>query len=390
MQLKKAVICGVAVLLAAGFISGCGGQAQTSTIKIGYLAPLTGGNSATGIGMKNSAQLAVDQANKSGKYLYKFELVALDDGGDPSTAVAAANKLVADKDIVAVGGHFNSGCALATVPIFHKNGMPMVVTAAIHPDITAKGYKEITRIITASDVQTKYAGELAANKWGVKTIALINDRTDYGKTNATSFGEAAASHGAKVISEDGINVGQQDFSALLTKIKAENPDCIYFGGVATEAGLLKKQMADLQMDCLLISDTGIVSDTFNKIAGPAAEGTISFNIGKPLSELPGGQKFMDDYKAAGFAEPYENWGPFAYDTVNLIIQSIADNKANTRSKAIDAIRKVHFKGLLGDTEFDENGQTKNNLIVPYVSANGKWTLLEKSGLKIDNAHISKT
>lgn len=99
---------------------------------------------------------------------------------------------------------------------------------------------------------------------------------------------------------------------------------------------------------------------------------------------------MDDYKAAGFAEPYENWGPFAYDTVNLIIQSIADNKANTRSKAIDAIRKVHFKGLLGDTEFDENGQTKNNLIVPYVSANGKWTLLEKSGLKIDNAHISKT
>lgn len=389
MQLRKAVICGLAAVLAVGFISGCGSQSSQKTVKIGFLAPLTGGNSATGIGMKNSAQLAVDMANKSGKYPYKFELVPLDDGGDPSTAVSAANKLVSDKDIIAVGGHFNSGCALATVPIFHKNGVPMVVTAAIHPDITAKGYKEITRIITASDVQTKYAGELAANKWGVKTIALINDRTDYGKTNATSFGQAAESHGAKVISEDGINVGQQDFSALLTKIKAENPDCIYFGGVATEAGLLKKQMADLQMTSLLISDTGIVSETFNKIAGSAADGTISFNIGKPLDELEGGKKFTEDYKADGFAEPYENWGPFAYDTVNLIIQAIADNKADTRSKAVDAIRKVHFKGLLGETEFDDHGQTKNNLIVPYVSTGGKWMLLEKSGLKIADAHISK-
>ncbi|MGI6262780.1 MAG: branched-chain amino acid ABC transporter substrate-binding protein [Succiniclasticum sp.] len=390
MKFKKLAACAMLMLSAVGLLAGCGGQSkENKTIKIGFLAPLTGGNSALGVGMKNSAQLAIDKANKSGKYPYKFELVALDDGGDPSTAVAAANKLVADKDIIAAGGHFNSGCALATVPIFHKNGLPFVVTAAIHPDITSKGYKEITRIMTASDMQTKFAGELAATKWGAKTIALINDRTDYGKTNATSFGKAATEHGAKVISDDGVNVGQQDFSAVLTKIKAEKPDCIYFGGVATEAGLLKKQMADLQMDCLFISDTGIVSDTFNKIAGAAAEGTIAFNIGKPLMELAGGKEFAADYKAAGFTEPYENWGHFAYETVNLIMQAISDNKATTRAKAAEAIRNIHFKGLLGETVFDDHGQTKNNLIVPYVSHNGKWMLLETSGVKIENAKVSK-
>lgn len=391
MQLKKVVLCVLSAAAAAAFVTGCGGggSSQGKTIKIGFLAPMTGGNSALGMGMKNSAQLAVDQANKSGKYPYKFELVAADDGGDPSTAVSAANKLISDKDVIAVGGHFNSGCALATVPVFHKNKVPLVVSAAIHPGITEKGYKEITRVMTASDIQTKVAGEMAANKWGVKTIALINDRTDYGKTNAGNFGKVASENGAKVISEDGINVGQQDFSALLTKIKAENPDCIYFGGVATEAGLMKKQMEDLQMKCLFISDSGIITDTFNKIAGSAADGTIAYNIGKPIPEMEGGQKFIDDYNAAKFAEPYDNWGPYAYETVNLIIQAISDNKADTRDKAIDAIRKIHFKGLLGETEFDDHGQTKNNLIIPYISDGGKWMMFEKSSFEVKDKHIVK-
>lgn len=92
----------------------------------------------------------------------------VDDGGDPSTAVSAANKLIANKDIVAVFGHFHSGAALATVPIFHKNGVPMLVTAAIHPDITKNNYPEINRIVTASNIQNEFAGNAATNEWGAR------------------------------------------------------------------------------------------------------------------------------------------------------------------------------------------------------------------------------
>lgn len=387
MKLKKVLSCVVAASMCLALFTGCGGEKKQETVKIGFLAPLTGGNAAIGIGMKNSAQLAIDQANKSGKHAFKYELVAADDAADPSTAVAAANKLIADKGVVAVTGHFNSGCGLATAPVFHKAGMPMLMTGAIHPDITAKGFKEITRIITAADVQNKYAGELAAKEWGVKTIALINDRTDYGKTNADQFGQAAEANGAKVISVDGITVGQQDFSALLTKIKASNPDCIYFGGVATEAGLLKRQLADLNMDCLFLSDSGIISDTFNKIAGDSAQGMIAFNIGKPLEDLPGGKKFLEDYEAAKFPEPAENIGQFAYDSVALIIQATDDAKSADRSKLIDAIRNVKFDGVLGHTTFDKNGQTENTLITTFISDGGKWVPYDKANLVVKDKKV---
>lgn len=389
--LKKAMAVATLAATSAVMLAGCGGggDKKTEVVKIGFIAPITGNNAALGVGMKNSADLAIKHANASGKYPYKFELVVADDAADPSTAVAAANKLITDKGIVAVGGHFNSGCALATAPVFHKNGMAMLVTAAIHPDITGKGYKEITRIITEAKAQNVYAGELAAKTWGVKTICLINDRTDYGKTNASQFGENAAKNGAQVLSDDGINVGQQDFSAVLTNIKAKNPDCVYFGGMATEAALIKRQMADLQMNCLFLSDSGIISDTFNKIAGPTAEGMIAFNIGKPLEDLPGGKKFMEDYAAAKYPEPYDNLGHFAYDTVMMLCDTIGKNKVGTdRKKAIEALRKAEYDGVLGKTSFDENGQTKNTLITTYISQGGKWVAYDKASIQVKDKKIA--
>ncbi len=388
MNLKKLAVGLMAACMLTTLFAGCGGEKKQDVVKLGFIAPLTGGAAATGIGLRNSAQLAVDKANASGKYPYKFELVVVDDGGDPSTAVAAANKLIADKKIVAVGGHFHSGCALATVPVFHKNGCPLVVTSAIHPDITAKGYKEITRVMTHANVQNEYAGERAAKEWGIKTLCLINDRTDYGKTNASQFAEAAKKNGVTVLSEDGITVGQQDFAAVLTNIKAKNPDAIYFGGLATEAALIRRQMKDLQMDCLMFSDSGIISDTFAKIAGPAADGVIAFNIGKPLAELPGGKQFMEDYAKAKFAEPYENYGHFAYDTMGVIMDAVARAKSTDRTKVMEAIRATKgYQGIIGETTFDENGQTLNKLITAFISEDGKWLSYEKASLQIVDKKI---
>ena len=388
-MLKKFICFAVLMVLLMGMVAGCGTK-KAETVKIGFIGPLTGGNAAIGIGLKNSAELAVKQANESGKYKTKFELVVADDGGDPSTAVSAANKLIADKGVVAVFGHFNSGAALATVPIFHKNGMPILVTAAIHPDITKGQFKEVTRIMTAANVQNEFAGNLATKEWGVKKIALIHDKTDYGKTNATQFAESAKKNGATIISEDGISVGQQDFAALLTKIKAENPEAIYFGGVATEAGLLKRQMADLQMNCLFLSDSGIISDTFNKIAGDAAQGMIAFNIGKPLEDLPGGKAFIKAYDDAKLADQHETYGHFGYDSANIVMAAIDKAGTTDRAKVAEAIRATNsFPGVIGETSFDQRGENTLKLITTFISENGKWIPYYKSTIKVVDMKLVK-
>lgn len=147
-------------------------------------------------------------------------------------------------------------------------------------------------------------------------------------------------------------------------------------------------MASLNMDCLFLSDSGIISETFNKIAGSDANGMIAFNIGKPLEDLPGGKKFLDDYAAAKFAEPAENIGQFAYDSVGIIMQAVGESKATDRAKLVDAIRKIKFDGVLGTTTFDEQGQTQNTLITTYISDNGKWVPFDKASLTVKDKKIA--
>ena len=390
MKMKKVLSCVAAGLMACALVAGCDGEKKQSVVKIGFLAPITGGNSGLGVGLKNSAELAVKQANESGKYPYKFELVVADDASDPSTAVSAANKLIANKDIVAVAGHFNSTCALATAPVFHKNQTPLMVIAAIHPGITANGYKEVNRVITPSHVQGIVSGKQAATEFNVKTICLINDRTDYGKNNAALFAENAEKNGAKVLSNDGISIGQQDFNAVLTNIKNLNPDCIYFGGMATEAALIRRQMMDLKIPALFVANSGIIAETFVKIAGPSSEGCIAWNTGKPIEELPGGKKFMEDYAKAKFAEPHENFGPYAYDAVNILMETISKTKNTTnRVKLAEDLRKAEHNGILGKTTFNEKGDTTNDMIVANIVENGKWIDLKKANQKVVDHKIVK-
>ncbi|MBP2639337.1 MAG: braC 2 [Firmicutes bacterium] len=385
---KSLVYLMLVMFVLTGVLTGCGTNSP-KVVKIGFVGPLTGGNAAIGVGMKNAVDLAVKQANASGKLAYKIELVAVDDAGDPTTAVNAANKLIADKGVVAVVAHFNSGAALATVPIFHKNGLPAVIAAAIHNDITKDGFKEITRVITAADVQNEIAGNVAAKDWGLKKYAVIHDKTDYGKTNAEQFIASVKNNGGEIISFDGVSVGQQDFSALLTTIKSKNPDMVFFGGVATEAALIKRQMGELQMNAIFMSDSGILSDTFNKIAGPAADGTLAHGIGKPLEDLPGGKDFMKAYTDAKYAEPHEAYAPFAYDAANIIIKAL-EKAGPDRAKMAEAIRGITgFQGILGETAFDDKGQTRLKIITTYISEGGKWVPYYRSSLKVVDQKIQK-
>ncbi|HHV72645.1 MAG TPA: branched-chain amino acid ABC transporter substrate-binding protein [Clostridia bacterium] len=387
--MKKIAKILIAIIVMSLLLTGCGGNAS-KTVKIAYIGPITGPNAAIGIGMKNSAQLAIDQANKSGKLPYKLELVVLDDVSDPAQAVNAVNKAASDPDIVAAVAHFNSGCALATVHTFNKYQLPAVIIGAIHDQITENGYPEITRVISAASIQNKVAGDVAVKEFGVKRISVIHDQTDYGKTNADQFIAQAKANGAEILSYDGISVGQQDFSAVLTAIKSKNPEMVFFGGLATEAALIKRQMKELNINALFMSDSGILSTTFNEIAADAAEGAIAHGIGKPIEDLPGGQAYIEAYKNAGFKEPYEAYGPFAYDATNIVIDALSRVEKPDRASLTKAIRETkNFPGILGETSFDEKGQTTLDLITTYISENGEWVPYYKSKIKVVDKQIKK-
>jgi len=387
MNKKFIVLFLILALLVPTVLTGCngGGQKAQETVKIAFIAPITGPNAAIGLGMRNSAELAVMQANEKGDLPFKLELVALDDASDPATAVNAVNKAASDKDILAAVAHFNSGCALATKDVFHKYGLPAIITAAINDKITQDGYAEITRVIAASKIQNEFAGEVAVKDFGVKKIAVIHDQTDYGKTNAEQFINKAKEFGAEMLSFDGIAVGQQDFSALLTKIKASKPEMVFFGGLATEAALIKRQMNELEIDAIFMSDSGIHSQTFIDIAGELGEGTLCSGLISPILDLPKGKDFVEAYEATGFKEFYEAFGPFAYDAANIIIEALKNVEKLDRASVAQAIRATKdFDGVLGKTTFGEDGQTLLNSVITYVVKDGEWVTLKNSGLKISD------
>jgi len=351
--------------------------AEKKVVKIGFIGPLTGPNAAVGLGARNSADLAIRQANEKGTYPYKLELVIMDDASDPTTGVAAATKLCSDPAVAAATTHFNSPVGLATIHVFHRYGVPQMFWGGIHPDITNKNnYLEVTRICPNTNVEHYMLAKFVVEKLGYKDWSIIYDVTSYGKSCLDAIKSALSQTGGKILSEDGIPVGGVDFRPILSKVKAmkPGPQAIYYGGVVTEASLIKIQMNELGMKNLYVGVTGLDSETFNGTAGEAAEGTLI--IGKAhIDEL---SPFAKAYKAAGYKEFYEATGPYAYDSVNLMLEAIKKVGPEDKKALAKAIRETEYKGILGVTKFDEFGQTVSGGLNAKVSQDKKWLVWDDS------------
>jgi len=368
------------ILLVMALLSLCSSDlsyAQKKLIKIGFIGPLTGPNAAVGLGARNSADLAVKQANERGDFPYKLELIVLDDASDPTTGVAAATKLCIDPLVVSATTHFNSPVGLATIHVFHRYGVPQMFWGGIHPDITNKyNYPEVTRICPNTLVEHDNLARFVVQKLGYKDWSVIYDMTSYGKSCLDAVKRGLTRTGANLLSEDGIAVGAVDFRPILSKIKAMKPglQVVYFGGVVTEASLIKIQMSELGMKNLYTGVTGIDSETFNTTAKDAAEGSLI--VGKAY--IDESSPFVKAYKAGGYKEYYEATGPYAYDAVNLILEAIKKVGPEDKKKLAQAIREIEYRGILGVTKFDEFGQTLSGGLNIKVSQDKKWVIWEDS------------
>jgi branched-chain amino acid transport system substrate-binding protein len=366
------------VLLAVGLVvavlSMPAGAAK-QVVRIGFIGPLTGPNASLGIGARNAADLAVRQANEQ-NFPYAVELVVLDDASDPTTGVAAATKLGSDPLVVGATTHFNSPVGLATIHVFHRNGIAQVFWGGIHPDITNKhNFAEVTRVCPNTFVEHDTLGKFVIEKLGLKRWAMIYDMTSYGKSSLDAAKKAVAKMGGTVTSEDGIAVGTVDFRPILSRIKASQPapQVVYFGGVVTEAALIRIQMHELAMKQLYTGVTGFDSETFNTTAKEMAEGTLI--IGK--AHIDDASPFVKAYRAGNYREPYEATGPYAYDAVNIILEAV--RKVGPDRKAIvRAIREGEHRGIVGVTKFDSFGQSTSGGLTIKVSQDRRWTLWEAS------------
>ncbi|MFL5380235.1 MAG: branched-chain amino acid ABC transporter substrate-binding protein [Myxococcales bacterium] len=356
----------------------CGAAQAKDTVKIAFVGPLTGGNSAIGLGGRNSADLAVRLRNADAKSKYHYELVVLDDECKPDAGVQVATKAGSDRSIVAGVTHYCSVVAMATVDTWHRFGLPVIVWGAVLPDITyANNYKEIHRVngtmINQNDTNAKFITER-----GYKKFAIIHDTTDYGKGHDRYFTEFVKKHGGEVVIDLGVTADQQDFTAELTQIKATKPQVLYFGGLTPIGVRIRAQMDKLGLDAQFDGTSGIVSDDFIRGLGPLAEGVVAFREGAPAEKLPGGKSFLDQYNKQNYPNPPEAYGPFAFAAASLLMDTI-EKVGPDRRKIMGELANVKGRdSIVGTITFDDHGQNTVPAITKYVVQDGKWVLWEDS------------
>ncbi len=352
----------------------CGGAGGKETVKLAFIGPLTGGNAAMGMGGRNSYELAVKEENENPDNKYTYEVVVIDDECKPDVGVQAALKASSDSDIVAAASHYCSMVAISTADTFHQHGLPSMVWGAVLPDITyGNDYVEITRVNGTMELQNLVNAEFCIEK-GFKRISVLHDTSDYGRGHMEYFTEAFEEAGGEILSVQGITIDQTDLTAELTNIKAESPDAIYLGGLTPLGVAVKSQMGKLGMDNVqFIGTSGIKNASFNESLGAEAEGVVCFLEGAPTEKLPGGQEFLSKYEAAGYQEPPEAYGAFAYVAAKLTIDAI-EKVGPDRAKVAEELEKNtrDKETIIGKVTFDDYGQNIVPLITGYVSQDGEW------------------
>ncbi|WJR76629.1 branched-chain amino acid ABC transporter substrate-binding protein [Bradyrhizobium sp. NP1] len=378
MKISGRLTAGVA-LVAITLLGGAGmiGAQEKKTVKIAYVGPLTGPNTAMGIGTRNSLELAIREANASNALPFKLELVSETDDSKPSTGVAAVQKLCNDPDVVAASAHWNSPVALATIPYFQQCGLLNLVSGASVDDLTRQGVAEIARVNTPFAYLLPHLAKSLTADLKIMTIAIVKSRDAFGEAGSAGFIPEYQKLGGKVVAEEGYNVGDRDFTALLTKVRSLRPDAVYLSGLTTEAALVARQMRQLGMQMPLIGHAGWQTSTFIEAAGEAGEGAIVVTSLPFLKDLPGGEGFAKRYAEANFKEPAEAYGPFGYAAGQVMVDLLKRYGAD-RKAIVKGVREPHdFETIFGKGKFDASGELQPKYVDMAVLKNRDWVPLRK-------------
>jgi len=371
--------------LAVGFAIALTGNSAQAQVKFGVGGPITGPSAATGAQMKNGVDQAAKDINAAGGILSeKIAVEYGDDVSDPKQGVSVANKFAAD-GVKFVIGHYNSGVTIPSSEVYQENGILQITPASTNPTVTERKMWNIFRVCGRDDQQGKVAGDYILKHFKGKKVAVVHDKTTYGKGLADETKKTINAGGMKEVLYEGINTGEKDYSALVSKIKQSGADLVYFGGLYTEGGLIVRQMRDQGVKAPLMGGDGITSDEFAAVGGPGVEGTL-MTYGPDPRNKPEAKSIVEEFRAAKF-EP-EAYTLYSYAGVQVIKQAAEAGKSLDPKKVAEKMHSgMHFNTVLGDIAYDKKGDITKLDYVMYIwkkDASGKVTYIECPGSDCTN------
>jgi branched-chain amino acid transport system substrate-binding protein len=370
MQFKLRLTAAVALFAAYGAAT------AQEVVKIGHVAPMSGPQAHYGKDNENGVRMAIEDLNAQGVTIggkkVKLEIQAEDDAADPKQGTAAAQKLC-DAKVAGVVGHLNSGTTIPAAKVYNDCGIPHVTGAATNPNLTKPGYKTTYRIIANDNALGAALALHAADKLKLKTVAIIDDRTAYGQGVADVFKKTAESKGMKVVDQQFTNDKATDFMAILTSIKAKNPDAIFYGGMDVQAGPMLRQMEQLGLTkAKFFGGDGICTTEIAKLAAGAKtlDNVVCAEGGASLDKMPGGKAWRDRYDKK-YPSQFQIYSPYTYDATFVLVDAMKRANSTDPKKYIPFLQKTNYKGVTANIVFEPNGELKNAASTLYTYKDGK-------------------
>ncbi len=355
------VLAMTAALLAAG--------AARADITIGIAGPMSGSEAAFGEQFRRGAAKVVDDINAKGGVLGQRLVVTMgDDACDPKQAVAVANEM-ASKKVPFVAGHFCSGSSIPASEVYAETGILQISPASTNPKFTERGLPNVFRTCGRDDQQGVIAAEYIAKHMKGKVVAVIHDKSAYGKGLADQTRDSLNKLGLKEAVYEAITAGEKDYSALVSKLKAAKVDLIYFGGYKTEAGLIVRQLRDQGLKTALMGGDALVTEEYWAITGAAGEGTMMTFSPDPRKN-PANADLVKFYRAQNY-EP-EAYTLYTYGTIQAWAQAVERAKTTDWKKVAATLKAEKFDTALGHIGFDAKGDVAAPGYVMYVWKNGKY------------------
>ncbi|WP_371587146.1 bifunctional serine/threonine-protein kinase/ABC transporter substrate-binding protein [Streptomyces virginiae] len=378
-----------------GGTAGNGAAGSAVTVVIGVDAPLSGGLSAMGLGVKNSADLAVRTANETGHVPgVRFEIKALDDGADPAKGEANAARFVSDEKVLGVVGPLNSGVAKTLVAPLARANMAVVSPSNTDPVLTlgpdwaagttSRPYSTYFRTVATDVVQGPFAARYLHGTAKKSKVYVVDDASAHGTALTSGFTPEFAKLGGTVVGTEQVDPAERAFAGLATRVRSSGADAVYFGGYYDTAAVLSQQLKQAGVGVPLMGGDGIY-DAQYLTTNPKAEGDLATNIGVAAEESAAGQDFLTRYRKADYPEAAGWYGPYAYDATWTLIEAVkAVVTANggtlppapdTRAKVPQAVTGVAFDGVTGRVAFDGNGDTLDRRLTLYSVKDGRWAMV---------------
>ncbi len=365
--MKKALLASAAMVFA---LSG----AAWAEIKIATAGPMTGDYATFGAQMQAGAEQAVADLNEAGGVMgEQLVLQVEDDRCDPKEAVAVANR-VASSGAVLMAGHFCSGSSIPASQVYAEEGVIQISPASTNPAFTEeRPGPGIYRVCGRDDQQGEVAGAYLAENFADANVAILHAKSADGKGLADETQKAMEAAGKEAALYEAYTAGEQDYTALVTKLKSEDIGVVYVGGYHTEAGLIKRQMVQQGMDAILMSGDALVTDEYWEITGDAGAGTLMTFSPDPR-QAPGAAELVEKFRADG-VEP-EGYTLYTYAAIQAWAQAVEEAGSTDHDAVVAALDAGTFDTVLGTLEFDDKGDVSLPGYVFYEWEGGEYAQME--------------